>query len=124
MRALLPAQTSVIKGVEMRLIDTFFAVALLGGSWHVVAADDAAAEALGRKSGCFKCHDVTKKKDAPPYKEIAAKYKGKADASKKLMTHLTTSPKVKVDGEEEPHDQLKTKNPDEISNVIEWILSR
>ncbi len=108
----------------MRFIDIALIGAVCGCSVHAVAADDAAAEALGRKSGCFKCHDVTKKKDAPPYKEIAAKYKGKADAQKKLMTHLTTSPKVKVDGEEEPHDQLKTKNPDEISNVIEWILSR
>lgn len=88
------------------------------------AADDAAAEALARKSGCFKCHAIDKKKDGPPYKEIAAKYKGKGDAEQKLITHVTTSPKVKVDGNEEDHEQLKTKDQGEIKNVVQWILSR
>jgi cytochrome c len=86
--------------------------------------DAGAAEALARKSGCLKCHSVTQKKDAPSYKEIAAKYKGKPDAEQKLYTHLTTHPKVKVDGKEETHDSLKTKNDAEIRNVIRWILSR
>ena len=91
---------------------------------RVLAADDAAAEALMKKSGCFKCHSVDKKKDAPSYKEIAAKHKGKADAESRLFTHLTTNPKVKVDGKEETHDNLKTKNEAEVRNVAKWILSR
>jgi cytochrome c len=86
--------------------------------------DADAAQALMKKSGCFKCHSVTQKKDAPPYKEIAAKYKGKADAEQKLFTHLTTNPKVKVEGKEEEHDSLKTKNEADIRNVIGWILTR
>jgi len=88
------------------------------------AADDAAAEALMKKSGCFKCHSVTQKKDGPAYKSVAEKYKGKPDAEQKLHTHLTTHPKVKVDGQEEQHDSLKTKDDAEIRNVIRWILSR
>lgn len=88
------------------------------------ALDAAAAEALAKKSGCLKCHSVTQKKDAPSFKETAAKYKGKPDAQKALFTHLTTNPKVKVDGKEELHDSLKTKNEAEIKNVVEWILSR
>lgn len=91
---------------------------------HVLAADDAAAEALMKKSGCFKCHSVDKKKDAPSYKEIAAKHKGKADAEAKLVTHLTTSLKVKVDGKEEAHDNLKTKNEADVRNAVQFILSR
>jgi cytochrome c len=86
--------------------------------------DAAAAEALMKKSNCFKCHSVTQKKDGPSYKETAAKYKGKADAEKALMTHLTTNPKVKVDGKEEEHDSLKTKNEAEVRNVVAFILSR
>jgi cytochrome c len=86
--------------------------------------DAAAAEALMKKSGCFKCHSVTQKKDAPPYKEIAGKFKAKPDAEKLLVTHLTTNPKVKVDGKEEEHDSLKTKNDAEIRNVANWILTR
>lgn len=88
------------------------------------AADDAAAEALAKKSGCLKCHAVDKKKDAVSFKEVAAKYKGKADAEATLVKHLTTNPKVKVDGKEESHDNLKTKNESEVKNVAQWILSR
>lgn len=89
-----------------------------------VLADDAATESLMKKSGCFKCHSLDKKKDAPPYKEIAAKWKGKPDAESKLFTHLTTSPKVKVDGKEEAHDNLKTKNDADVKNAVRWILTR
>ncbi|HWH42738.1 MAG TPA: c-type cytochrome [Usitatibacter sp.] len=88
------------------------------------AADDAAAEALMKKSGCFKCHSVDKKKDGPSYKEVAAKLKGKPDAEEKVYTHLTTHPKVKVEGKEETHDSLKTKDEKEIRNVVAYILSR
>lgn len=83
-----------------------------------------AAQALAKKNNCFKCHAVDKKKDGPSYKEIAAKYKGKADAEQKLYIHLTTNPKVKVDGKEEEHTALKTKQEDEIRNVVRWILMR
>jgi cytochrome c len=89
-----------------------------------IALDDAARESLMKKSNCFKCHSVDKKKDGPPYKEVAAKYKGKVDAEQKLFTHLTTHPKVKVDGKEEEHESLKSKDDADIKAVIAWILSR
>ena len=100
------------------------AVLLAGSVFLAEAADDAAAEALMKKSGCFKCHSVDKKKDGPAYKEVAAKYKGKADAKDKLFTHLTTNPKVKIDGKEEAHDSLKTKNDADVKNVVDFILTR
>ena len=86
--------------------------------------DGDAAQALMKKSGCFKCHAVDKKKDGPPYKEVAAKYKGKADGEEQLFKFVTSNPKVKVEGKEETHDSLKTKNEAEIRNVLQWILSR
>ena len=88
------------------------------------AQDVAAAEALMKKSGCTKCHSVSAKKEGPSFKETAAKYKGKPDAQAALFKHLTTNPKIKVDGNEEMHDSLKTKNDGEIKNVIAYILSR
>ena len=88
------------------------------------ALDAAAAEALARKSNCMKCHSVSAKKEGPPFKETAAKYKGKADAEKKLIAHLTTNPKIKVDGKEEEHDSLKTKNDADVLNVVQWILAQ
>jgi cytochrome c len=102
------------------------AVALFasGSAAYAQQVDNAAAEALAKKSGCLKCHSVSQKKDAPSYKAIADKYKGKPDAEQKLYTHLTTSPKVKVDGKEEEHDSPKTKNEGEIRNLVRWVLTR
>jgi cytochrome c len=88
------------------------------------AVDTAAAEALMKKSGCFKCHSITAKKDGPSYHSVAEKYKGKADAEAKLFTHVTTNPKVKIDDKEELHESLKTKSDAEIKNVIQFILTR
>ena len=87
------------------------------------APDATAALALAKKSNCLKCHSVDKKKDGPAYKEVAAKYKGKADAEQKLYIHLTTNPMVEVEGSKEEHSSLKTKDDAEIRNVIRWILS-
>lgn len=111
----------------MRFATTVFAgiaISLWMGVAAAEAVDADAAHSLMKKSNCFKCHSVDRKKDGPSFKETAAKYKDKPDAQKLLFTHLTTSPKVKIDGKEETHDSLKTKNESEINNVVEWILSR
>jgi len=109
--------------LSVLLISTIFQFGLVQ---PIIAAemDAAATEALMKKSNCFKCHAIDKKKDGPSFKQTAAKYKGKADAEQKLFVHLTTSPKIEVDGNEELHEMLKTKNEAEIRQVITWILSR
>ena len=109
----------------MKTLIPALALVLLGGSTFIAgAADDAATEALMKKSGCFKCHSVDKKKDGPAYKDVAAKLKGKPGAEEELYKHLTTHPKVKVDGKEETHESLKTTDDAQIRDVIRWILSR
>ncbi len=100
------------------------AAVLATSAAHAESVDVAAAEALAKKSGCMKCHSVSAKKDGPSFKETAAKYKGKPDAEAALYKHLTTNPTIKVDGKEERHESLKTKNDGEIKNVIAYILSR
>lgn len=100
------------------------AYALSASALPAHALDADAAQALAKKSNCMKCHSITAKKEGPPYKETAAKYKGKADAEQKLYIHLTTNPKVKVDDKEEEHSNLKTKNEAEIRNVVQWILAQ
>ena len=90
----------------------------------VAQVNAVAAEALAKKSGCLKCHSLTQKKDAPSYREVAAKYKGKSDAEQKIVAFISTGPKIKVDGKEEEHDALKTKSDAEIKNVAAWILSQ
>lgn len=105
----------------MAALATLAALGLAGGAQ---AQDTAAAEALMKKSGCMKCHSVSAKKEGPSFKETAAKYKGKPDAAAALFKHLTSNPKVKVDGKEELHDSLKTKNEGDVKNVVAYILSR
>ena len=75
-------------------------VALLVSAGGRAAVDEEAALELAKKSNCLKCHSVDVKKEGPPYREVAKKYRGKPDAEKTLYTHVTTAPKVKIDGEE------------------------
>ena len=103
---------------------TYLAAAVVSLAVASAYADDKAAQALMKKSGCGNCHSLDKKKVGPSYKDTAAKYKGKADAEATLVTHLTTSPMVTVDGKQEPHATLKSKNDADIKAVAQYILSR
>jgi cytochrome c len=100
------------------------AAALLVFPAKAFGADAAAAQALARQNNCFKCHAVDKKKEGPAWKDVAAKYKGNKDADAKLYTHLTTGEKAKFDdGHTEDHPIVKAKSPDEIKNLVSWLLS-
>jgi cytochrome c len=108
----------------MKLLSTLLlASGLMTASFAYAAVDADAAQALLKKSDCFKCHAIDKKKDGPPYKEVAKKYKGKADAEDKLVKHITTGPMVEIDGKKEEHKSIKSKDAAEIKNVVQWILS-
>src|SRR5450631_1437725 len=88
------------------------------------ALDADAAQTLARQSGCFKCHAIDKKKDGPAYRDVAAKYKGNAEAEAKLIQHVTSGERVKFpDGHEEDHKIVKSKDAAEIKNLVDWILS-
>jgi cytochrome c len=110
--------------MNFRSILVASAVAFAFAAPSASAQDVAAAEATLKKSGCLKCHAADRKKDGPSFKETAAKLKGKPDGEKLLFTHLTTTTKIKVDGKEEEHDALKTKNEAEIKNVLTYIMTR
>lgn len=89
------------------------------------AVDADAAQALARQNNCFKCHSVEKKKDGPSYKDVAAKFKGKADAQASIVKHLTTGEKAKFpDGHKEEHKVIKAKDAAEVKNLADWILAQ
>ena len=88
------------------------------------AVDEEAAQSLLKKSDCFKCHSIDKKKDGPAFKEVAKKYKGKADAEDKLVKHITLKPIIEIDGKKEEHKAIKSSDPAEIKNAAQWILTR
>ena len=72
-----------------------------------------AQEALAKSSGCLNCHDVSAKKAGPSFKDVAAKYKGKADAEATLTAKLSKG---------EGHPAVKTK-PEDTTSLVKWILS-
>ena len=79
----------------------------------VFAGTASAQEALAKSSGCMNCHDVATKKIGPAFKDTAAKYKGKADAEKTLVTKITTA-----DG----HPKVKASD-DDVKSLVKWVLS-
>ena len=101
------------------------AAAALALSVPAAAAPDGdAAAKLTKESGCTKCHAVDKDKKGPGFKTVAAKYKGKADGEAKLTEFVTKSPKIKMDGAEEEHKAVGTKDPAQVKNLVQWILAQ
>jgi cytochrome c len=98
-------------------------VAGVGSVQAQVDADD--AQSLAKKNDCFKCHAIDNAKMAPSYRKIAAKLKAKPDAVERVIKHITTGPKVKLeDGTEEVHKIVSAKDPNEIRSLAQWILAR
>jgi cytochrome c len=80
----------------------------------VLAAGNAnAQEALAKSSGCLNCHAVDSKKMGPSFKDVAAKYKGKADAEATLAAKLTKG---------EGHPAVKS-SADDTKSLVKWVLS-
>jgi cytochrome c len=50
--------------------------------WAASAAD------VLKAKGCLNCHQMDKKKVGPAFKDVAAKYQGKASAKEELVTKL------------------------------------
>jgi cytochrome c len=72
-----------------------------------------ASEELAKKSGCMGCHDVAKKKAGPAFKDVAAKYKGQADAEAKVEGVLTGGKHPKTAASEADRKTL-----------VKWVLSQ
>lgn len=107
------------------LVAAAAALAFSGAALAAVDVDE--AKDLATQNNCFKCHSINKDLDGPAYKKVAAKYKGKAGAEKRLIEHITTGEKAKFpDGHEEDHKIVKTSPPKDmaqIQNLVSWILS-
>ena len=72
-----------------------------------------AQEALAKSSGCLNCHSVDTKKMGPAFKDVAAKYKGKADAEATLT--------AKIAGGKD-HPAVKA-GADDVKSLVKWVLS-
>lgn len=73
------------------------------------------AEDMMAKAKCNKCHTATTTKKGPSFADVAAKYKGKADPTDKLLDMLKT-------GGKDDHDKLAGTDA-ELKAVIAVVLS-
>ncbi len=64
------------------------AAALLFSAHANAALDTEAGKALGKKNGCFACHQVETKRVGPAWQAVSDKYKGNADAKKILVEQI------------------------------------
>ena len=71
-----------------------------------------ASEALAKSNGCMTCHDLATKKIGPAFKDIAAKYKDKADAEATLVGNLKAA---------KGHPAVKSSEAD-TKTLVAWIL--
>ena len=72
-----------------------------------------ASEDLAQKAGCTKCHAVADKKMGPSFKDISAKYKGKAGSDAALV--------AKIKGGKE-HPPAKASD-DDLNKIVKWSLA-
>ncbi|HEY1996798.1 c-type cytochrome [Paraburkholderia sp.] len=103
------------------LLAVGFALAWLSGGVSTARADDAPRGlAIARANACMGCHAVDRKLVGPSFQQIAAKYKGDAQAPAKLAH------KVKDGGSGVwgaiPMPAHPAMNDADIRTVVDWVL--
>ena len=73
-----------------------------------------ASEALAKADGCLNCHAVDTKKVGPSFKDVAAKYKGNADAEQTLTAKITSG---------KGHPATKA-SPADAKAIVQWVLAQ
>jgi cytochrome c len=85
--------------------------------------DPVAAKKMAQQDSCLRCHGQTKQKEGPTYSAVAKKYYGNPDAEARLYQHLTTGEVAKMsDGHTEMHKNIANQKPEDIRNLVQWIL--
>jgi cytochrome c len=90
------------------------AAATLAFAFNGAAHAQAKAEDLMKANGCMNCHDISSKKVGPSFKDVAAKFKGKADADKMLVAQLK---------EGKGHPAVKASEGD-IATMVKFVLAQ
>jgi cytochrome c len=97
------------------------AVVLAAFGLAAVASPALASEALAKKHACTACHAVDRKLVGPSYKDVAAKYRGDANAEAALLQ------KVKKGSTGTWGPVPMPPNPkvpdDDAAAIVKWILA-
>lgn len=88
----------------------------------LLGAPASASQQIATKAGCTACHAVDKKLVGPSYRDVAAKYRGRADAAALLAERVRKGGKG-VWGQVPmlPVDAAKISDAD-LKAVIAWVL--
>jgi cytochrome c len=109
------------------LIAAAVAIVMSASAPAFAKVDEEAAKALAKSNDCLKCHAADKEKKGPSMKEIADKYRGKADGQEKAIKNMTEAMEVELrpkgSGKKEKHKVIDTKDQKEIKNLADWYLS-
>ena len=81
-------------------------------------------EANLSKAGCLACHTKDKKMVGPAYKDVAAKYKGQADAVTKLMDKTRKGGSGVYGPVPMPPNPVDKISDADLKAAIEWILKQ
>ena len=88
-------------------------VAIAAAAALTAAGAASAQEDVAKANGCLNCHAVDTKKVGPSFKNVAAKYKGKADAETALTAKIT-------EGKGHP----KATKAEDAPKLVKWVLSQ
>lgn len=82
-----------------------------------------ASQQLHMKSGCVACHMVDRKLVGPSYKDIAAKYKGRADAIPYLSQRVRKGGPGNWGTVPMAANDVSKLNDAELKTLLAWILA-
>jgi cytochrome c len=77
-----------------------------------------ASEALAKDKGCLSCHATDAKKMGPSFKDVSAKFKGKADGEAAVVGVLKSG--KSTSGKSHP---VAKATDDELKALYKWITS-
>ncbi|MCU0967373.1 MAG: c-type cytochrome [Rubrivivax sp.] len=81
-----------------------------------------ASEAIATRAGCSACHAVDKKLLGPSYKEIAARYKGRADAVALLSGRVRKGSTGEWGKVPMPATDASRLSDADLNTVVTWLL--
>ena len=102
----------------MKFIKLLIAAGLAG----TCAAPAMASMEIAQKAGCIACHAVDKKLVGPAYKDVAAKYKGQADAATKLAEKVRKGGTGVWGPIPMPPNPAEKINDADLKTVVAWVL--
>ena len=101
------------------ILITGVAAAMLSAPTFAAAPE----EAIAAKAGCLACHNRDKKVVGPAYKDVAAKYKGQADAADKLAAKARKGGQGVWGPIPMPPNPPEKINDADLKAVMQWVLN-